>query len=184
MTRGRGRAGTSVLLGLLTLSASESLVGFTSTQFRYHVAYPASWQVHDASLAHLEIYNFPREQRVQGVVIPAHGASVTVTGAPPGVSTVQEWVASARHASDTVVTDRKLQPTRSAPDGCATLRELVREEEAGPNVYYRISQIYCGTSSGAFVIELVNWKGDPDEQKYEAMALDIARSLRSNVGNE
>ena len=90
----------------------------------------------------------------------------------------------ARRTSDTVVVDRTLEVTTPASDGCTTLRELVLEEEVGPKFYQRFTQIYCETSSTPFMVVLVNWKGDPDQPRHEAVALAIARSLRIRMGED
>jgi hypothetical protein len=178
-------------LVLFTLAASlslaaggESFVNFSSTQYHYSVTYPSSWHTHDPAPKYLDICNFPWEHRVHGVIIPPHGATITVLGAPSEISTVQDWVTYDTRFSGPVVRDRMLQVLRPLPGGCATLREVVADDDVGPGVYQRATDIYCDTSVGLFVVRLGYWKVDSDEPRYQAVALEIARSLRTGEGRE
>lgn len=150
---------------------------FSSAKYHFRVQYPESWHPVDHTIQVLNIINFPSAKRVQGVVIPRTGAMITVVPAPAGATSVERWI-----AKDTVdsklLGKRDIEVPRQA-SGCTRLVEARWRFEQGPGAYTYETAYYCSTGAKLFRVELSNWDGNPAQRELQAIALNVALSLRS-----
>lgn len=159
---------------------------FESKAQHFRVRYPVSWNRVEgldgepASREALDIINFSNSERVKGVVIKSSGAEIQVSGPPPNVHTIDDWIRN--HVQDDVATDqREISIPNLTPNGCRSLKRVTwRSDVSGDGkAFFYYTAFYCSTNTDPYAIVLHNWDGDPDQQKLQDVALEIALSLRS-----
>jgi hypothetical protein len=112
-------------------------------------------------------------------VLKPGGAMITVTAAPPGVKTVDGWVNSRSKARVRVQQEERVKNFRGNSSGCRTALRVVSEWNTGGSERWQvITDTYCITKRGIYDIELINWRSDPHQRDFQAVALTIAESFR------
>jgi len=153
---------------------------FSSAAYRYSIQYPASWYPFTGggqrTPGNLDILNFPPSERVEGVVLSEGGAEITVMPAPHGGSGIEGWIEERTKGAGRIQR-RPLTPGAGAGEGCSGAEEVIWDYEVGPNSYQTITDIFCQTRRGPFLVTLTNWKSDPDAEKYREFARRMAISL-------
>lgn len=150
---------------------------FKSAESGFSVKYPGSWYPFVSNKGSLDILSFPPAERVQGVVLKRGGAEIMVGGPPSGVTSIDQWVRAVEQ-DNRVKEDKSVKLIRAASNGCAELRQVVTESEAGEGVYFTQTSYYCSIGNKLLTVFLENWKGDPNEKRFQELALRIASSLR------
>jgi hypothetical protein len=153
---------------------------FRSVKYRYATTYPASWYQFKTelrpSLDYLDILNFPPSERAEGVVLKDGGAEITVGPAPQGMRTLQDWIRKATKL-DSQVEQRGVKEFTKTPSGCTELVKVTSLFEVGPGRNFVHTSYYCSTNRGMYAVSLTNWERDPQQKKYQAIALRVASSL-------
>lgn len=171
-----------IAVGLGLSAATPTWKTFKSTKYRYSARYPASWYLFTTTLTpkldSLDILNFPPDQRVRGVILKESGARIMVGPAPSEMRTMEQWIKEDTKF-DTQVAQREIKGFTKSPSGCAELVEVTSLSEVGPGAYFHHTAYYCSTKYGLYGVSLLNWKGDPNQEKLQAIALKIALGLRS-----
>ena len=155
---------------------------FFSERHGYSVQYPATWHLFETSLKgrpdSLDILNFPVSQRVEGVVLREGGAEISIGSAENSGITIDEWNREKTKA-DEVKTKRELEVAKPSASGCRRLVEVTSLFEVGPGRNYSRTIYYCQTGKRLYGIFLTNWQGDPKENDFRKVALEITNSLRT-----
>lgn len=155
---------------------------FRSAKFRFEVRYPESWNRVADTADVLNILSFPPSQRVQGVVLPAGGAAITVTSlsallVQDGIATIEDWIAS--DVRDSQVLGREITSSSREPGACTQLTEVSWKSEEGPGRYSHTTSLYCRTRGALFRVQLSLWEGESKELELKNIARRMALSLRS-----
>ena len=182
-------------LGLLTLFLASStgtcsLSGglwkvFESRTQHFRACYPASWS-HLEGLGGtvdpdvLDIISFTNSQRVKGVVLMPSGAEIQVSRAPGNVHTIKDWV-DLDLRDDVAMEEREISIPKTTESECKKLRRVTwRSDVSGEGkIFFLYTGYYCSTDTELFRILLHNWEGDPNQSRFQTIALKIARSLRA-----
>ena len=154
---------------------------FKSAKCHFSVDYPDSWYVeYDARICVLDINNFPPSKKVQGVVLPHLGATISVVRAPKGVTTIPEWIARDL-AGSKLLGRREVSNLSHEPGACTQLIVAESDFEVGPGTYSHETSYYChcAMTGRLYLVELQNWREDPNQKQFQATALRIALTLGS-----
>ena len=159
--------------------AAERWKVFTSEEYGFRVSYPGSWYPFALNFGGLDILSFPRDQRIQGVVIRDGGAEIVVVGRQPGVSDVNEWIAKDRQSDDSLWEERDIPVPNTTAHGCAQLIRTISETDVGgTRAAIQVStSLYCVADDKPFRLAVLNWKGDPKQATYQELLLNMALSL-------
>jgi hypothetical protein len=122
----------------------------------------------------------------EAIVIKRGQARVTVielTGSPfPSLSQIIDDDAKEAVA---IVSRSDINNEDARKDSCNVLRKVVSKHEAVPaaDVPIRVPYIidtdfYCEINGRKFTTRLRNWDGDAQQEAYQRIALQIARTLR------
>ena len=168
-------------------SASEAATWkkFASAKYRFTVQYPASWyplpgSSDIGSSDILDITNFERSGPQDGIGSRVAGAEITVTGALPGVKSVDDWIRRDLPDSDEIAaSENKVSIPRPAADGCTRLKQAAWREPVSPDAAFAETSYYCTTAGGLYKISLLNWQNDPRQKELRELAVRIALSLRT-----
>jgi len=170
--------------GICALSDMRWKVFESKTQhFRVH--YPASWNQLEGLAGTvntdiLDIINFPNSERVEGVVIKASGAEIQVSGPPPNVRTIDDWIRGDL-SSDAAIDEGLISIPKPGLHGCTSLKRVTwRSDVSGAGKAYLFNTgYYCTTKTSFYRVLLANWQGDPQQSRLQELALKIALSLRT-----
>lgn len=177
----RGFVAITFLVGAGTVHNTQ-WKRFENTRLRYEISYPASWHLFTNPLAPnpetLDILNFPPAQRVQGVVLKPQGAEITVSRAPAGVNTIDEWIKAADSKSYVRIRREEIRNFRRN-SGCVRLVRVTSKWDAESSERQQvITDTYCLTSRALYDVRLVNWADDPGQSNLQEIALRMALSFR------
>ena len=165
-------------------SGEEGWKEFTSATQHFTVRYPDTWYQAQGLVDLLDVTNFRRTRSEEGIALKVGGAEVTVSAAQPDVRSVDDWMNrdvpdDASVLGGSPVKQAEVPVGNPALDGCEKIRRVTWREEIAPNAYFARSMYYCSASAGLYRIALSNWDGDPAQSRLEAVALEIALSLRT-----
>ena len=153
---------------------------FASTKYHFTVQYPASWYRLGDATDILDITNFKRSRPEDGIATAVAGAEIAVTGARPGVRSVDDWIHRDLPDSDNAAaSEDNVSILKLAAGGCTRLKEAAWRDEIAPEVYFTETAYYCATDAGLYKISLLNWQNDPSQSRLRALAVKIALSLRA-----
>ena len=156
---------------------------FDSRLYGFHVLYPGSWYFWEPKSEVLEIFNFPRSQGIEGVILPLGGASISVMGPPPDIHirSLDEWVQRDLQGWTLVDKSERIVVPGAPRQGCARLTKVVSVADQGPpgKAVQVTTAYYCRTGGGLYRIEAINWRGDPNQEQYQELAFEVATTLRA-----
>ncbi|HEY6292873.1 MAG TPA: hypothetical protein VI455_15090 [Terriglobia bacterium] len=165
---------------ILRASDAEQWKEFTSTKYHFTVQYPASWYRLGDTPDILDITNFQRARPQEGIATTAAGAEITVSGALPGVETVDDWIHRDLPDSDDIAASEGTVPVpKPAPGSCKKLKQATWRQQVSPDVYFTNTAYYCVADAGLYKVAIMNWQSDPNQGRLRALALQIALSLRT-----
>ena len=81
---------------------------------------------------------------------------------------------------DQIVKNQELPVVKPSSNGCNGFRHVVARSEVGPGAFFSIAKYYCSIKDNIFEITLINWEGDPDQERFQELALAVALSLRTS----
>ncbi|HEV3278924.1 MAG TPA: hypothetical protein VG860_19160 [Terriglobia bacterium] len=168
----------------LGAQGDEPIREFESSKYRFKVQYPAAWFPLAGTSDILDITNFQRTPQVPGIALKVGGAEITVTGAPQGVRTPEQWVLrdlpdAAEVPKDFGAEQVEMPISDPAADGCRKIKRVSWRDEVAPEAYFAETNFYCSTGSSLYKIALSNWDGDRAQSKLRVIALQVALSLRT-----
>ena len=153
---------------------------FSSAKYRFAVQYPASWHRLDGTPDILDITNFQRSGPQDGIATAVGGAEITVTGALPGVRSVDDWIRrDLPDSDDNAASEDNVSIPKPASGGCVRLKQASWREQISPGVYFAETAYYCTTDAGLYKVSLMNWQNDPNQSRLRELAVKIALSLRA-----
>lgn len=153
---------------------------FTSAKYHFAVQYPASWYRLKDTPDILDITNFERSGPRDGIAMRVAGAEITVTGALPGVTAVDDWIRRDLPDSDDIAaSENNVKIPKPAADGCTKLKQATWHEALSPDAYFAETAYYCTTATGLYKVSLLNWQSDPRQNELRDLAVRIALSLRT-----
>jgi len=130
---------------------------FVSEKGGYIAYYPGSWHILGAKLPTLQIANFRFSQIVTAVVVPNHGAVISIAPPPPGVTAVDQWITGDR-AVTPVMSEKSFTLQRPETNPALRVTEVVFEQIEGPGTV----SWYFDLSGHLLVANLSYWEGDPN----------------------
>jgi hypothetical protein len=149
-------------------------------KYHFAVQYPASWYRLAGTADILDITNFERSGPRDGIAMRVAGAEITVTGALPGVTAVDDWIRRDLPDSDDIAaSESNIKIPKPAADGCTKLKQATWHEQLSPDAYFAETAYYCTTATGLYKISLLNWQSDPRQNELRDLAVRIALSLRT-----
>jgi hypothetical protein len=160
------------------LVAAEKWTSCENSPAQFTVQCPSSWRLSDKNGRVLNIVNFPPDQQVHGVVLPARGAEITVLKQPDYAPTLEEWIQ--HDLLNYRASSRREIEVGATVDGCRRLVEVKWRWDAGgaPEVYFQEAAYYCVAETAVYQIRLTYWSDNPSGPELLAVALRIARSLK------
>ena len=168
-------------LTLITLLNTPNTQGrqcrrlFESPDKTYAVTYPCKWQLLDSQ--HFDVLNFLPAERVKGVTIKKNGAEINLTVSPSAIESVDAWIAADN--KNGVLLDRiEMSAPGAMRSADKAITKTLTRSEVGPGVYFIYTSYYLRLGSKFFRVTLTNWENDPNQKVFQAVALEIAQSIR------
>lgn len=168
----RGLSVWLVIMAVCALAAGQWVL-FTNVDGRFSVTYPSAWHA-DGFQPGLTLYNFTSSAAIKGVILPAHGAMITLRKQPDGVPTVDAWIRQDLVGSTPEVR-RELQPARN----CGKLTEVQWRWETGPEQYFQEIAYYCTTKGALYRVQLTYWSDNPNGQDFRNITLHVIHTLKT-----
>jgi len=153
---------------------------FSSSKYGFTVEYPAFWYRLDGPSDILDIANFQRAGPQDSIAVRVAGAEITVSGALPGITSVDDWIRRDLPDSDEIAaSENKIKIPSPRSDGCKQLKQATWREQLSPDAYFAETAYYCTTATGLYKVSLLTWENDPKQNELRQLAITIALSLRA-----